>query len=302
MPKQVRVKVPASTANLGPGFDVLGLALGIHNTLSLWVGEEQCQLTVTGEGVGRVPTDASNLIFQAAFRVYDKLGEPRPVLHGRAENGIPLSSGMGSSAAATVSGLVAANALLGAPLSRQSLLGLACELEGHADNAAAALFGGLTLVAESSDGLHCLQKDVAPMQVAIALPATKLSTRDARNALPTQVPHSDAVFNVGKALFVVSALQTADYEMLAWAMQDRLHEPYRLPLMPGTQAAKHAALAAGAKAVAVSGAGPSLAAFAPSGHSAIANAMHAAFGTAGIESRTFVLPVDRQGVQISMSL
>jgi homoserine kinase len=301
-PTRVRVRVPASTANLGPGFDCLGLALGLYNTveMSLLQPGQGWHIEIDGEGAGTLSTDASNLIFRAADAVWEQIGCGPVAVSIKASNGVPLGSGMGSSAAAVVGGLVAANALCEGSLSRGQLLRLATDIEGHPDNAAAAIFGGLTLVSAVEDELMHASLEVPPLKVVIALPNVRLSTHDAREALPKQVSMKDAVFNLGRTAFVIQALQKGDFEMLSWAMADKLHQPYRRKLIPGFDAAAAAARTAGASAVALSGAGPSLAAFAPDKHWDIANAMQAAFESANVSCRTFVLPVDRQGVQLSV--
>lgn len=301
MAARVIVRVPASTANLGPGFDCLGLALGLHNTIEMTAleAEGDLQFEIEGEGAETLSRDSSNLIVRAASTVWDSAGRKPPGLRIKASNGIPLGSGMGSSAAAAAGGLAAANALIGGPLVRFELLRRACQIEGHPDNAAAALIGGLVIVSAAGGELRYSSIEIPPLQVAVALPDVQLSTIEARQALPAHVPLADAVFNIGRAAFVVRALQLGDYEMLGWAMADKLHQPYRKKLIPGFDAAFQAARAAGAAAVALSGAGPSLAAFAPDKHVEIAAAMKAAFESGDIPCRTFVLPVDRQGVQIS---
>jgi homoserine kinase len=215
-------------------------------------------------------------------------------------NHIPLGSGLGSSAATVVGGLAAANALVEGGLSRDELLRLAYELEGHPDNAAAALFGGLALVSANAEELLVRSLDVPAMKVVIALPEVRLSTAVARAALPEQAPLRDAVFNIGHALFTVQALTTGDADLLRWAVADRLHQPYRKRLIPGYEAVVAEARRAGALAVALSGAGPSLVAFATDRHGDIASAMKAAFEAQGLACRTFVLPADRQGVQVSV--
>ena len=302
MPNRVNVRVPASTANLGPGFDCLGLALSLYNSVEMTRLDpgRGLQIEIAGEGAGRLNADTSNLIFRAADAVFERIGCGPVGLSIKAVNGVPLGSGMGSSAAAAVAGLAAANALCDGQLSRGELLRLATGIEGHPDNAAAALYGGLTLVSAVEEELMHASLEVPPLRVALALPNVRLSTAEARAALPRQVPLQDAVFNLGRTAFVVQALQKGDFEMLGWAMADKLHQPYRRQLIPGFDAAATAARAAGAAAVALSGAGPSLAAFAPDRHWEIANAMKAAFEAAGLSCRTFVLPVDRQGVQISV--
>jgi len=303
MPTRVRVIVPASTANLGPGFDCLGLALGIHNAFEFNVLEagEGLQIEIGGEGKEKLKADTSNLAIQAANAVWESLGQSPLALKIKMMNNIPLGSGMGSSAAAIVGGLVAANALAGGSLTRTDLLRMATRIEGHPDNVAAAIFGGLTIVSHANEELMHTSLDVPPMKVAIALPNIKLSTADARAALPKQVPFSDAVFNMGRTAFVIQALQKGDYDLLSWAMTDKLHQPYRKKLIAGFDDVVNAARRVGARAVALSGAGPSIAAFAPDHHWEIAEAMKKAFEANGVACRTFVLPVDRQGVQISVS-
>ncbi len=302
--KTITVSTPASTANLGAGFDCLALALDLRNVVELVDTGEGSGLEVTAEGEGatRVPLDARNLIYRAAERVFERVGRgPAGRLRLRAINGIPLGSGMGSSAATVVGGLVAANALVAGGLSNEQLLAMAHELEGHPDNAAAALYGGLALVSAQHGGeLRVRSLAVPPMQVALALPEVRLSTAEARAALPAHVPLTDAVFNIGHALFTVQALTTGDAELLGWALDDRLHQPYRQKLIPGFAAVAAAARAAGASAVALSGAGPSLVAFAPDHHAAIAAAMQAAFATVGLPARTFVLAVDPRGAEVSV--
>jgi len=302
MPSRVRVRVPASTANLGPGFDCLGLAIGLYTTVEMSLLEpgEGLQFEMVGEGAGRVAGDTNNLIIRSANSVWEATGQGPVAMSVKVINDIPLGMGMGSSAAAAVSGVVAANALAGGVLSRSDLLRRAAHLEGHPDNAAAALFGGLVMVSAVGEELMWATPTIAPLKVAIAMPGVRLSTAEAREALPKQVPMQDAVFNIGRTAFVVRALETGDYEMLGWAMTDKLHQPYRRKLIPGFDAAVSAARTAGAAAVALSGAGPSVAAFAPNGHEKIAEAMKIAFELSGVSCRTFVLPVDRQGPQISV--
>ena len=297
--RKISVTVPASTANLGAGFDCLALALGLRNTVELVEIDQGIEIIVQGEGAGRVPRDATNLIARAAERVFERAGRRPRGLRIHATNRIPLGSGMGSSAAATVGGLAAANALVGGGLSRDDLLRLAYDMEGHPDNAAAAIFGGLALVSAAEEKLLVRSLQIPPLTVVIALPEVHLSTAEARAALPSQVPLGDAVFNMGRALFTVQALTTGEAELLHWAIADRLHQPYRKGFIPGYDAAVREAQRVGANAVALSGAGPSLVAFSSSRHSEIAHAMRMAFEAGGVNCRTFVLLVDQQGVRVS---
>ncbi len=299
--KKATVSVPASTANLGPGFDCLGLALALRNTVELYEAKQGLEIDVEGEGEDRIALDTTNLIVRAAEAVFAKVGRRPEGLRVHAVNGIPIGSGLGSSSAAIVGGVAAANALVDGRLGRDELLRLAHELEGHPDNVAAALFGGLTLVSASGEELLARALPVPALKVALALPEVRLSTAEARAALPAQVALKDAVFNIGRALFTVQALTQGDYDLLRFAMADRLHQPYRKALIPGFDAVVMEARKAGAAAVALSGAGPALVAFAPDRHWDIAAAMKAAFEANSLACRTFVLPVDRQGVQVQMS-
>lgn len=295
---RAHVTVPASTANLGPGFDCLGLALELHNIVELTALDDGLDVTIEGEGAAWLPRDGTNLVARAADHLWRQAGRRPAGFRLRITNQIPPGMGLGSSAAAILGGLVAANALIGEPFSRPEILRLAYRLEGHADNAAVALYGGLVVVSADGDEVLVDTIDVPPLRVALAIPGVQLSTRAARAALPAQVPLGDATFNIGRALFVARALQSGDYERLERAMVDRLHEPYRRPLIPGFDAAKQAARKAGAAAVALSGAGPSMAAFAPGGHAEIAEAMKAAFEANGVKCRTLVLAADRRGTVI----
>lgn len=305
--RTIKAIVPASTANLGPGFDCLGLALALYNTVELQTqpGEKGWKVSIDGEGASDLPSNEKNLIVQAMLDICKKTGKnfPGVGIHLKATNAIPLSSGLGSSAAAIVSGLVVANSLLETRLTPRELLQLAARREGHPDNVAAALFGGLTAAGGAgptggNDNADVVELDVDNLQVVIALPNVRLSTAEARKVLPEKVPFQDAVANMRNSLFVIQALQQGDFEVLKWAMKDRLHEPYRQSLIPGYQKVCEAAYEKGAAAVVLSGAGPSLAAFAPEHHAAIAEAMKAAFESESVSCRTFILPVDQKGAQV----
>lgn len=294
--KHVKVSIPATTANLGPGFDCLGLALGLRNEIWLTaVPQPGLTIEVKGEGAGKIPTDASNLAVQAAERVFKLVGKRPSGLHIRQNNHIPISSGLGSSAATTLGGILAANVLVDGGLSEQQLIELAVAMEGHPDNVVPAFYGGLILSVMDGDALHVEAITVPPLQVIIVLPDFDLPTAQARAALPVQIPLRDAVFNVSRVGLVIRALERGNFAALTLAMQDKIHQPYRLPLVPGMAAAFEAAKGAGAAAVTLSGAGPSVAAFALANHEAIAQAMQSTFAAAGLASRAWVLPVENQG-------
>lgn len=296
----VRVTVPATSANLGPGFDSMGLALGLTNTIELSKADDGLTVEIHGEGADTTPTDATNLLVKAAYTIFERVDYRPQGLHFVLVNSIPLASGLGSSAAALVSGMVAANTLLDEPLSGDELLALAVKAEGHPDNACAAFLGGLVISSYADEHLIYRQIPVSPMQVAVVLPAVQSHTEEMRALLPTSVPLKDAAANIGRAALVVQALSEGDYDLLADAMHDRLHEPYRRAAIPGFGQAVEAGLEAGAAAVAISGAGPSLIAFAPSGHAEIASIMANALQAAtGQKARSWILPVDTQGSVIN---
>lgn len=302
--KKITVSVPATTANLGAGFDCMGLALNLRSKVEVWEIPEGLEIEVEGEAANQLPLDASNLVVRAAEKVFERVKRRPTGVHLRLVNGIPLASGLGSSSAATVGGLVAANALVDGRLTRPELLQMACDMEGHADNAAPTLFGGLALVSGTGEDLiaHCLT--VPPIKVVIALPDVRLSTAEARAALPKEVPLKNAVYNIGHALLTAEALASGDFDLLGKAMGDRLHEPFRKPLIPGSAEASAQARQAGAVAVTLSGAGPSLAAFMPPSapHEGVAAAMKSAFEAAGVGCRTYALPVDSQGAKLKWRL
>jgi len=302
--RKVSVSVPCALANLGPGLECLALALSLRSTVELWEISQGLEIDLEGEAAegGRVPLDSTNLVVRAAEAVFEKAVRRPTGLRVHAVNAIPLAAGLGASTAAVVGGLAAANALVDARLTRDEIWRLAYDLEGQAHTAAAALFGGLALVSAQAQELVRRSLAVPPMKVAVAVPAVALSAAEAREVLPETVPLKDAIFNLGHVLLTVQALTAGDFELLPWAATDRLHQPYRQKLIPGFEAAVAEARRAGAKAVSIAGKGPALAALAPDKHDDIASAMKKAFEAGGTPCRTLVLPVDRQGVQVQLSI
>lgn len=287
----VHVRVPATTANLGPGFDVLGLALGLWNEIRVEPAP-RLDIHISGEGEEVLPRDASNLVYRAMRRLAEHVGRLLPRVRLTMLNRIPLQAGLGSSSAAIVGGLAAAAALLDVSLPRADLLRLAVEIEGHPDNVAPALYGGLVAVAMDDHGPIVTPIPVPDtLRVAVVLPNVRVSTEEARRLLPATIPHRDAVFNVARAVLTAQALQRGDFDLLARVMQDRLHEPFRRALIPAFDEVVAAGKAAGAAAVVISGSGPALAAFAAQGHEHIARAMVDTFARAGVHARWWVLNV-----------
>ena len=256
----VSVKVPATTANLGPGFDTLGLALSLYDELEVTVrAEPGVHVTVQGIGEGEVPTDERNLVVKAIRHTFDHFALPLPDLEIVAHNSIPHSRGLGSSGAAIVSGIMAAKGLLDGIVEIDStlLLELATQMEGHPDNVAPALFGGLTIAWVSEDGPKH-KKLIAHRGVSavVFVPEAAMSTALARSLQPASVPHEDAIFNVSRSALLVAALVQSP-ELLLAATEDRLHQSYRASAMRETDDLIRMLRAHGLAAV-VSGAGPSV--------------------------------------------
>ena len=258
--KSVTVKVPATTANLGPGFDTLGLALSLYDELTVTVREEPgAFVDVIGVGAGVVPTDASNLVVTAIAHTFAAYDIEMPGLHLTARNSIPHGRGMGSSGAAIVSGIMAAKGLLEGivEIDSEALLVLATQMEGHPDNVAPALFGGLTIAWMTPAGPKhkklIVHRGVSPL---VFVPESTMSTALARSLQPASVPHEDAIFNVSRSALLIAALIQSP-ELLLAATEDKLHQSYRASAMPETDALIQL-LRANDLAAVVSGAGPSL--------------------------------------------
>ena len=296
----ITVRVPATTANLGPGFDCLGLALRLHNTVSLELSDS-FEVEITGEGADTLARDQRNLVLRSALHLARVCGKQVAGLRLRQENTIPLARGMGSSSAAIVGGLVAANELLSLGMASAELVRVAAEIEGHPDNVAPALLGGLTVCCIESGQLYT-ERFPAPegLRAVVAVPDFKVSTEDARKVMPRDIPHADGVYNTTHAAMTLACLITGRYALLRGAMRDRLHQPYRAHLVPGFEPALDAAREAGALGAAMSGSGPTLIAFAQSGEDTIARAMLGALQAHGVEAVTMTLDLDDAGATVSV--
>ena len=258
--KPIEVLAPATTANLGPGFDCLGMALDLWNRLEVLPAQPEPDnaplVEIEGEGAEELASDSSNLTFRAMRFLFDEAGLEMPPLRLRCHNAIPLSRGMGSSAAAIAGGLVAANALCGQPYSPAELLEMAATIEGHPDNVAAAVMGGLQLVVSDGPQLYTAPIPVPDdLQAVLFIPDTRIATADARAVLPAQVSVPDAVFNMGRVALLVAGMALDRPEYLDVATQDKLHQPYRQPLFPAIKVIFAAARSAGALGVFLSGSG-----------------------------------------------
>ena len=291
----IGVRVPATSANLGPGFDVLGLALGLYNEI-VYEEADRVSVTVEGEGAGRLDTGAGNVVARAALMAHEATGRPFTGAAIHCVNRIPTARGLGSSAAAWVGGLVAANATLGSPLDRAAVLALACRAEGHPDNVAAALLGGLTVSCVSGDRVSAVSLPVpADLGWVVLVPGIESATREARAVLPDTVTRADAVFNLQRMGLLLAALASGRVDVLGVAMEDRLHQPQRQALFPWMEAVRRAALDAGALGCVLSGAGPSLLAAVRGAAQPVARAMEGALSLAGVAGRALLLPVDAGG-------
>lgn len=292
------LRLPGSTSNLGPGYDVLGLALGIYNTLTFELStDESTTVEVSGEGESELPHDASNLVIRSAERAAAEIGRALPHLRVTAQNNIPLARGLGSSSTAIAGGVMAANRLLGDALSRDDLVQLASQIEGHPDNVTPCIIGGLTISSMENSGcvIFISASPCDGLEAVVVVPTFELRTEDARNVLPASVPHGDAVYNVGRACLVTAALLTGSFGVLAEAMDDRLHQPYRAALVPGFADVIAAAKDAGALNASLSGGGPTLFALTTQSGERVAEAMVEAWKQHGVTAHPHVLAVDTGG-------
>lgn len=255
----VEVIVPATSANLGPGFDVLGLSINLYNRFKLEETDGGLKIEASGDAAFKLPSDEKNLVFASAKRLFDEAGYRYGGLRITIENRVPLGRGLGSSSTAIVGGLIAANEVSRAGLTKDEIFALATEIEGHPDNVGPAIFGGLTICYRSDPGFRAVPyKPSENLKLVLLIPNNVLETKMARGVLPKEVPLSDAVFNIARASLLVSILLTGRSGLLRDAMQDRLHQPYRASLIPGlADTIREISRATGA-GVALSGAGPSL--------------------------------------------
>jgi homoserine kinase len=292
---RVHVSVPATSANLGPGFDALGLALTLHNEVVL-SESEGVRVAIEGEGAAGLPRTADNVVARGVKLAYEAAGRPFRGCALECTNRVPAARGLGSSAAAWVGGLVAGNALLGSPLTNDALLALAARAEGHPDNAAAAIFGGLTVSCVSGSTVTAVSLPVpVGLRWVALIPEVTNATAEARAVLPASVPHGDAVFNVQRVALLLAGLWAGRPAALGVALEDRLHQPYRLKLFPWMPDVVRAARAAGALGCVLSGAGPSLLAVVAGDEAPVVGAMEAALRRAGIAGVARALGVDTSG-------
>lgn len=252
----IQVTVPATSANVGAGFDSLGLAVSMHNVFTF---EECDHIHITSVDGTHVPAGSNNLVYRSARVVYDQLGIPLKGLRITQRNDIPMARGLGSSSACIVAGILGANALLGDKLTKRQMLTLATAIEGHPDNVAPAMLGGFVTSVIDEGQVYSVKKDIDPeLAFAAFVPDFRLLTAKARAALPQMVSHKDAVYNLSRAALATAAFCDGDYALLGVATKDSLHQQYRLPLIQGGDEVFDLAMDLGAMAAYISGAGPTI--------------------------------------------
>ena len=301
----VTVKVPGTSANCGPGFDCLGLAVTIYNELELTLLEEnKLVIESTGEGAESIPDDEKNIVWKSARMVIERAKQAEKFKGAiiRMKNNVPMSRGLGSSAAAIVAGLVGANAILENPFNKNEILKFATEIEGHPDNVAPAIFGGFTVSVVDKGQVQTFSfLPKIKLKMIVAVPDFQLSTRTARQVLPKTVAMKDAIFNISRASMLVAALIQGKEKFLSFAFDDALHQPYRKELVPGMNEVFESARQAGALGVALSGAGPCLIAFSAANkkiENEIAVSMVQTFKKSEVQANALILDLDTQGATV----
>ena len=300
----VRVKAPATTANMGPGYDCLGMALDVWNTIEIEVLDSgEPVVEVTGEGAGELGTGRDNLVYRSMEFLFQDAEQEMPLVRIRCDNAIPLARGMGSSAAAIAGGLVAANAICSQDYTPNDLLEMAATIEGHPDNVAAAVLGGMQLVisdkTEEGSRLYTVPINVPPeLHAVVFVPQVRIATEDARAVLPEKVTMADAVHNMGRVGLLVASMATNHPEYLAIATQDLLHQPYRQPLFPAMKVIFKAALDAGALGVFLSGSGSTVLALTQGREMTVAYEMAEAARQASVEGNVSVTQPTVRGAHL----
>ncbi|PKB69921.1 MAG: homoserine kinase [SAR202 cluster bacterium Io17-Chloro-G5] len=300
----VRVKAPATTANMGPGYDCLGMALDVWNTIEIEVLDSgEPVVEVTGEGAGELGTGRDNLVYRSMEFLFQDAEQEMPMVRIRCDNAIPLARGMGSSAAAIAGGLVAANAICSQDYTPNDLLEMAATIEGHPDNVAAAVLGGMQLVisdkTEEGSRLYTVPINVPPeLHAVVFVPQVRIATEDARAVLPEKVTVADAVHNMGRVGLLVASMATNHPEYLAIATQDLLHQPYRQPLFPAMKVIFKAALDAGALGVFLSGSGSTVLALTQGREMTVAYEMAEAARQASVEGNVSVTQPTVRGAHL----
>ena len=295
----VQVRVPATTGNLGSGYDCVGMALALYNTITMTETDSGLEVIVIGEGADSLPRDEKNLCLAAARSVFETGNRQSVNLVINMEHDIPISRGLGSSGAAIVAGAVAANELMKHPLNIDDLLRLCTEIEGHPDNIVPSLLGGLTISGKREETIIYKRIHTSDrIKAIVAIPDFHLDTEKARGVLPKEISVEDAGYNLCNVGLLVGSFLTEDYHLLKHGMSDCVHQPYRQHLIPGFEEIIGGALTAGAHGAALSGAGPTVIALATENHEIIGEAMIEGFTRHSISAKYKILPIDNSGCQV----
>jgi len=297
----VTVRAPATTANLGPGFDSIGMALDLWNELTLTRGD--FSISATGEGADLVPLDARNLAVTGVEAIFNYIGEPVPGLQYEQVNRVPFARGMGSSSSAIVSGLVAGSAISGADLTREEITILAADIEGHPDNVAPAIYGGCTVGVRNGTDKWIVDQVKLPEELYAVLfvPEMEMNTHESRARLPDQISRTDAVYNIGRAALLVNALSSGRLELLKYATDDKLHQPHRSQAFTALPHLIEAAIKGGAHGAFLSGAGPSVLALATGREVTISYEMAEKARILGVAGKPMIMAVAHQGASVTSS-
>ncbi len=309
---KVSVRVPATVANIGPGFDCLGMALPIYNTITI----EETVLPGTGIEINvlanedvtdelsleHIPMDENSIIYKAVELLYNSIGQTPSELKITIHSEIPIAKGLGSSASVIVGGLIAANELLGKPADEAALLSIATEVEGHPDNITPAIIGGLTLSSAEEDGSIVSRNLPWPEEwvLTVCVPEYELATEISRSVLPKEVPLTDAVYNAQRMAMFVQAIYTKDEELMKLALRDKLHQPYRMKLVPGfdkiSENLKHEESVLG---VVLSGAGPSILVVSlKTNLDKVKTIIKETWDELSINAQMYTLPIDKTGAVV----
>lgn len=293
----IKIQVPATGANLGAGFDALGLALSFYN----YVDMEECDgIDIESLDGIDIPCDETNMIYDTAKTVFEICGRDFHGLRIKQVNNIPLARGLGSSSTCIIAGLAGANRLMGEPLSLDEMVDLSAQIEGHPDNTAPALLGGIVTAVFDGRKVHWVKQEVfTTLKFTVIIPDFELKTEKARECLPKEVPHKAAVFNLSRAALFSASLLTGKYENLRTAVEDKLHQPYRMELIPHAREVFDTAYSLGAYAAFISGAGPSIMTVVDAENHYFAGKMRFALDKAGLSSwEVKELHIDNAGTQI----
>ena len=306
MPLSASVTVPATTANIGPGFDCLGAALSLYNTFDFQVlgtSDSAVIISAEGEEADAVSTEPDNLVYQSFLHLFQHLNQTPPPIQIKIHLNVPLSRGLGSSATAIIGGLMGANAIAQRPLTRAQILDLAIALEGHPDNVAPALIGGCQLSTIGGQGktICCPVEWASDVVPVVAIPDFELSTQEARDVLPGHCSYSEAVFNASHLGLLIKGFESGRVDWLQTALNDQLHQPYRATLIRGYEEIQKAAIAAGAYGLVISGAGPTLLALCASENTSnVVSAMTTTWTSHDVNPKVLPLSLDHQGTQVTV--